>query len=103
MSRLKIRNDAQEDTTSKFYTGQPFASYGTEVFLDGQKLKSCRSVDLRVSIDEVVSAKVDVLATDSLDVEIDASVVLSVTAFDEFDLEETPLANGGRRLRAVRR
>ncbi len=103
MSRLTIRNEAQRDKSSQFHTGEAFSAYGTTVDLDGQRLKSCRSVDLHVAVDDLVTAKVDVIATDALDVEIDAQVTLNVAVVDGFDLEETTLANGGRRLRAVPR
>lgn len=89
MSRLKISSEA--------------GSHRAEVELDGQPLKSCTTLDLRMSVDVPFSANIGVLVTDAMDVELDASVILTVTMFDEFDIEETPLSNGGRRLRAVPR
>jgi hypothetical protein len=94
MSRLTITNSAQDDGA--------MASYGTLVTLDGREVRECRSVDLSVRLDEIVKAKVEVLVTQALDVEIDADVTVNLIApSGDFEIEETPLPSGGRRLRAI--
>lgn len=105
VSRIKICHDTGNlpANTADFYKADAFSASGTRVFLDGQEVTACRGIDLHIAVDDMVTAKVDVIATEALDVEIDASVNLNVTTFDEFDIEETPMPDGGRRLRAVRR
>lgn len=106
MSRLKIVNETgnpKPDTTADFYVADGCSPIGTRVFLDGQEVKECRGIDLHIAVDDPVTAKVDILATEALDVEIDATVTLNVLTWDEFQIEETPLPNGGRRLKAVRK
>lgn len=101
MSRLKIHNDVRQPGDD-FYAPSGMTAYGTQIFLDGQEVHGCRGVDLHVHLDDIVTATVEVIATDSLDVEIDAAVMMNITVEKGYELQETTLPDGRRLLRAVK-
>lgn len=101
MSRIRIRRDTVEADRDYPYANA-MNGFGTEIELDGKPLTGVRDISLHVGLDEPTTAKVELIAEKSLDVELDAVAQITFIVIDDrLVIEDTPLPNGGRRIKAV--
>ena len=74
---------------------------GVTVSIDGQPVRDLVGFELKAAVDDVVRATFEVNATAPLDLHVDAQTTIVVNAVPGFEIRETPLENGGRRLQVI--
>lgn len=77
------------------------SSVGTVVKMDGKEVHHARRVDVHIGVDELVSAAIEVLADEELNVVADAMVQVTVVTSPDFDVIAEDLGDGRTRYRTV--
>lgn len=77
-------------------SGKP---WGSTIHLDGREIPHVRSIDLRIAMDEMVTATVEVLATKDLSFEGEAAVHVVIVAQPGFEVVATREHDGTVRYR----
>jgi hypothetical protein len=96
MSRIKVTNRVeQEPAVGEFYPSSNMTGYGTVCELDGQTLPYVRSIQFgEINTDEVMTAKIEILASQEFEVDINADVKVVIVAFPGYKLVEAFTADG---------
>lgn len=77
----------------------PAGGWGTRFLIDGLEVPDIRSCELRIAVDEVVTAKLEVLATEELAFVGDVRLEVTVVALPGYVVVEETI-DGVRRYRA---
>ncbi len=77
-------------------SGQP---WGSSIHVDGRELPDVRSIDLRIAMDEMVTATVEVLATKDLSFDGLAALHVVIVAQPGFEVVATTEPDGTVRYR----
>jgi hypothetical protein len=82
-------------------SGQP---PGTTIIVDGQDIsRFTNDVQVHARANSIeVTARIGLIATEGLDISVDAVTTLELSCFPGYVIEEEPIGDGRRRLRVVR-
>jgi hypothetical protein len=80
----------------------PARDQGVLVSIDGQCVPELVDFTLHAAVDDVVRATMRVNATAPMDIQVDAHVTITYNVYPGYEIVETPLDGGGRRIQVRR-